>query len=317
MVERIFCKRTGKLAHYGCFETIKRKVPKDKVFEICSLHKKLRIKKEKIEIYYRVEDKYKLKNGKHDLIKALKEKFIREQVLTESNLPDSDGSGDPQKLSKLIYQVKKSIERHILKKIIFYRLKTMNKLHDEIKDLFLEGKVLNNKVLEELIKKHHLYGEYFKEIYGDPKKIIKEYSKSYSEEIRKMPPEEIKPLRLFKEQRSSVKRRIRERPKPFEFNESHVSAAREEGILSKREYLVLIYRYNLGGQRGTNSLRLVANWLGISHTAVRNNEIRALKKMKDHMEEIKEIVSLAEKQQRRDITPEEYKKKFGYYPLDK
>ena len=269
-----------------------------------------------------MEDKYKLKNGKHDLKKALKEKFIREQVLTESNLSDSDSSGDPQKLSKLIYLVKKSIGRHILK-IIFYRLKTMNKLHDEIKDLTLEGKVLNNKVLEKLIEKHHLYGEYFKEIYGDPKKIIKEYSKSYSEEIRKMPPEEIKPLRLFKEeikllkeQRSSMKRRIRERPKPFEFNESHVSADREEGILNKREYLVLIYRYNLGGQRGTNSLRLVANWLGISHTAVRNNEIRALKKMKDHMEEIKEIVSLAEKQQRRDITQEEYEKKFGYPPLD-
>lgn len=311
-IEKVFCERSGKLAHYGCLVFIKRQVPKNRIFETCSFHKKPKTKKEKI--YYRVENKYKLKDGRHDLGKALKEKFIRKQAPWESHEPDPDDDGDPQKLSKLFYQAKKSIKKRIEKEY-FPKAHTFNRLNDKIENLILEGMDLNDKVSRELQRSCSMYGG-FKKIYGDPKKIIEEKWKKASEEVRAqteaLTPEQMTHLRLFKKQQLLKGRRTIKRPKPFdEFSISMVLAAKEKEIITREEARILNYRYGLEGQ-GTKSLSMIAGLIGVSHTTVRNIENKALKKMKEHMEEIKKYIPIKESIGR-DITEEEYKRRFGYY----
>ena len=203
-----------------------------------------------------------------------------------------------------------SKEKQILNNI-FYRPKTMIRLRDKIENFILEGKDLNNKVSRELQRNCHLYEE-FKKVYGDPKKIIEEEWKKTSEDLNRMTPEEISSLRFFKEQQSSEEKRIKEGPKPFdEFNMSLVLAAKINKLISRKEALILKYRYNLEGHR-INSLRLVAGWLGVSHTTVRNAEKRALKRIQGETSFLKCV--RVKKPQRKEMSKEEYKRRFGYYP---
>lgn len=194
---------------------------------------------------------------------------------------------------------------------IFYRPKTMIRLRDEIENLILEGKDLNNEVIRELQRNCHLYGD-FKKVYGEPKKIIEEQWKETTEDLNRMTPEEISSLRFFKDQQSSKEKRIKEGPKPFdEFNMSLVLAAKINKLISRKEALVLKYRYNLEGHR-INSLSLVAGWLEVSHNTVRNYEKRALKKIQEKASFLKFV--RVKEPQRKEMSKAEYKRRFGYYP---
>lgn len=187
----------------------------------------------------------------------------------------------------------------------------MIRLKDEIENLILEDKDLNNEVSRELQRNCHLYEE-FKKVYGDPKKIIEEEWKQTEKDLKRMTPEELSSLRFFKEQQSSKETRIKEGPKPFdEFNMSLVLAAKINKLISRKEALILKYRYNSEGHR-INSLRLVAGWLGVSHTTVKNFEKRALKKIQEKVSSLKYIK--VKRRQRKETSKEEYKRQFGYYP---
>ena len=299
MVEREFCKRTDKLAHNRCIEKIIRRVPKDKVFELCEFHKKLRTKKENIEIYRIMEDKYKAKNGKYKIKEALRCKFIAKKICEDPNEPYLE---DYQKLGRLLYRVKRQKEKQILKEI-FPRPRTINRLCDEIENLIIQGEHWNKKTLRKLQRSCHLY--------GDDKEKIEEDWKRISEDFKGITPEQISQLRLFKKHQPLKGRRTIKRPKPFdEFNIYLVLTAKKKGIINGREARILKYRYNLEDQ-GIKSLRLIAGWLGISHTSVRNIENRALKKLQKNKNELMVDIN---KPKRREATKEEYKRRYGYYP---
>lgn len=295
MVEREFCKRNDKLANNGCIEKVRRVVPKDEIFKVCEFHKKLKIKKENLKVFLIVENKYKLENGSYDLKGALESKFIRKQVPTEPNMPDENDSGDREKLSKLLYRIKKQKEKRILKEI-FPRPRTINRLCDEIENLIIQGEHWNKKTLRKLQRICHLY--------GDDKEEIEKYWNRISKDFKGMTPEQISQLRLFKKQQPLKGRRTIKRLKPFdEFNIYLVLTAKKKGIINGREARILKYRYNLEDQ-GTKSLRLIAGWLGISHTSVRNIEKRAIKKLQKNKNELMVDIN---KPKRREATKEEYK----------
>lgn len=213
---------------------------------------------------------------------------------------------------KKMEKSKKSTEKQILKRIN-YRPLTMDRLKNEIENLILEGKDLNNKISREIQRKCHLYGK-IKEIYGEPKKIIEETWKSVSEDLKKRTPKEVNHLRLLKKQFSLIKKRSIIGPKPFdEFNESIVLAAEINETINRKEALILKYRYNSEGYR-ISSLKLVAGWFGISHTTVMNIEKRALKKIQEEFKLLKLIT--VRSPERKEMSKAEYKRRFGYYPLD-
>jgi hypothetical protein len=286
--------------------------------------KKSKIKKENEEkIFQIMEDKYKLENGKYAIKKALDEcEFIRKLISSHPN-ESSDAKihnlEDHIKLSKLLYRIKKSKEKQkkaeekqILKRI-FYRTKTLNQLYEDIESKILNGEMINNKNYRELIRERHLYGD-IKKIYGDPKNIIKEYWNRVIKDLKRMTPKEIEGLKFLKKQQSIKMRVKKEGPNPFdEFNMDLVLAARLTETINKKEALILKYRYNLKGHR-INSLKLIAGWLGVSHTTVRNIEKRALKKIQENKDKLK-LISVR-KPERKEISREEYKRRFGYYPLD-
>ena len=69
------------------------------------------------------------------------------------------------------------------------------------------------------------------------------------------------------------------RKKPQWLNCNMLSRLLENGTLNEREARVLKYRYGLD-DLGCHSLRAIANWLGVSHTTVKNIEDNASEKLK-------------------------------------
>lgn len=300
--EREFCVRTGQLAHTGCLKKNTKIVPKDRFYELCEFHKKLKISKKNYKIYQIMENKFKGEDGKYNLNKALEEcEFIRKKICEDPKDPSVE---DKTRLGRLLYRVKKQLEKRLLKEL-FPKIQTINRLSEEMENLIINDESLNKHTFRTLQRKYGLY--------GDNKDKIKKYWERKSEDINVFTFEGINQLRLFKKQTPPESRRKIERRRPFaEFNLSFVLAAKEKGIINSREVNILKYRYGLDGQ-GVKSLRLISGWRGISHTTVRNIETKALKKIKDQIEEIKKKVQV-NKHRRREISKEEYKEKFGYYP---
>jgi len=265
----------------------------------------MKMPKKNLEISRIMDNKYKRENGKYNIKKALDEcEFIRNSISDKPNEPlyaRENNLEDQLRLQKLLAQVKKSIEKKIVKEC-FPRIKPYNRLSNGIENLIVQGE-WNKKNIMELKKSCHLYGD-------EGREVTKEFHERISKALK---PKVISQLRLFKKQQPLKGRRTIKRPKPFDkFSISLVLAAKEKEIITGEEARILNYRYGLDDQ-GIRSLRLIEGWLGISHTSVRNIEIKALKKMKEHIREIEKSTPIKEPIGR-DITKEEYKRRFGHYP---
>lgn len=290
-----------------------------------------------IELYkfmiYRIMQKYRIKNEGN----FLKGEVVYDHQTARKENPFVSyfyrGKKSSKRLAGMLWKIEGQIEEGYLRildpknhpkgyiraKEIFGNVKgkrSFNNLWDEIEDLILN---------EEDPKRH---SRRLQRKFHKPKEMIFEKEKGVpgskslidviSEPFNKMDPEE---FRREKELNKSLKsqkpleaRRIKERPKPFDkFNVSLVLAAKEKKIIDNREFRVLKFRYNLECQ-GTKSLRLIAGWLGISHTTVRNIENRAIKKLEENINLLKKIS--VKKLNRQETTKEKYKKMYGYYPLD-
>jgi len=343
-VKKKFCKLTEGLAHKDCPDNcpkkITKEISKDRIRILERYESQINLKKEQRDnlYFFWVMDegfkseplKYKdikyFEIGEYDEKKAMKEcAFIRMKFADELDNPDPEGEGDIMKLRDCLRQMRKrkeegrfvkrinpkpisEIEAYPFGKEFFGSDIKFKRLKDEIEDLIAKDVNKNNKTLRELRKNYHLYKKDENkdfDIVGTLWDWIKK-DKKFIKQERKV-------NRLFKKQQPLKGRRTIKRPKPFdEFSISLVLAAKEKEIITGEEARILKYRYNLEGN-GIRSLRLIAGWLGISHTNVRNIEIKALKKMKEHIREIKKSIPIKEPIGR-DITEEEYKRRYGHYP---
>lgn len=284
-VEREFCKRTGKLAHNGCLEREKKLVPKDKVFEACDFHKKLKISSINLEIFLIMENEYKRENGKYEIKRALDEnKFIRKAIsdYPEDPFAQLHDLEDQGKLERLLSRVNKYKKKRIIKEF-FGSGKMFSRLCDEIRTLIEKGVNLDEKIEGELRSKLRLYKKYEDKDWN----IIKDFWEwVFKEEYEGKTDDEIRQLseirKLLREQKPLEWKKKIDKQKPFKFEMSDLINASSRKVLDEREVRILIYRYSLNGE-GTRTLKLIAGWLGISPTIVRNIEFKALRKLQAYL----------------------------------
>jgi len=282
--EKKFCKLTRGFTHEDCPDDCPHKVIKKIPENNVPTEYKLRTDRDNLYIYWVMERAFKLEDEKYEIKRAMEEcKFIK-----------LAGYIKDKTLRKLLTRVGNSLAKNAVKvidpepksEIEAYRIykefygdishETHNTLCSKIRDLMIiEGKKWNKEISRVLQKASHLSGE--------DKKIIKYWwDWIRSEEYEKMSRNEIDLLREIKKIRGPLKGvRNEERKKPFKFNKYDLSSALKKEIIDTREYMILECRFNLDG-KGIRSLRLIAGWLKVSHTTVRNIEIKALKKMQDY-----------------------------------
>ncbi len=309
MKVEIFCKLTGKLAHSGCLQVIEKQVPKNKIFEICDCNSKSRNKREIQQIISKIKNKDKKEDGTHNHTEALKENGSIKKKFPISH----------DEIAKVVYRAKKSLEKRIVKE---YFPPNQSKLFNEMGNLILNGSVWNKATRRILQRKCNLYDSSGLKLLDSPETKecwiwLNRYIFKGMNEVEK---DQI--IQLNKNQISSNRTIHYVKPKPFDFVWQQVLSLQkketiidgikvEEGLLDSREIQVLRHRFSLTGC-GTKSLRYVSNLLGISHTAVRNIEIRALKKLKAYLKNHKpEIIKESTGQ---EISLKEYKAKFGHPP---
>ncbi len=306
-VKKKFCKLTEGLAHKDCPDNCPKKIikeiSKDRIRILERYESQINLKKEQRDnlYFFWVMDEgfksepLKYKDGKYfeieeyDEKKAMKEcTFIRMKFADEPDNPNPEGEGDIMKLRDCLRQMRKrkkegrfvtqiepkpisEIEAYPSSKEIFGSDITYNHLKNKIENLIALNINWNNKILRDLQNKYSRYKKKDIEAVWD----FVEKDKEFIKQTRKL-------NRLFSEHQFLKGKRTKEIKKPFKFNMSQVLIARKMKIISPEEARVLRFRYNLEGQ-GTKSLRLIAGWLEVSHTTVRNIENMALKKMKEHI----------------------------------
>lgn len=344
MIEAKVCKITRGLAHEDCPDDCQTKERKELPLNRISKKYKLKMPIDNLYVHWVMESGFKSRDGKYDVERALdKCKFISKKFSIAANPEDSGNPFAEDPYSESDYEKIDISERHnimelrkCINRINGYKkegafvfpiepkpvsvieaylpskeffgsdIKSKN-LNTKIKNLIASGVNKNNKILGKLRKDHHL-----KKNKDENLDIVNsqwdwiEKDKKFIKQTRELD-------RLFSEQQPLKGRKTIKRPKPFdEFSISLVLAAKEKEIITGEEAGILKYRYGLEDQE-VKSLRLIAGWLGISHTNVRNIEIKALKKMKEHIGEIKKSTPIKEPMGR-DITEEEYKRRFGHDP---
>jgi len=312
-----FCKLTEGLAHKdcpdNCAKKITKEISKDRIRILERYKSQINLKKEQRDNLYffwimeegfkseslKYKDEQYFEIAEYDEKKAMKEcEFIRMKFADEPDDPDPEGKGDIMKLRDCLKQMRKrkeegrfsplikpkpisEIEAYLPSKEYFGSDIKFKNLRNKIENLIAMGVEPNNEILNKLRKNHCLYlKEEYKnfDIVADLWDSI-EKEKEYIGQTREF-------NRSFTEQQALKGKRTKERQKPFKLNMFQVKAAQKMGIINKREARILKYRFNLEGN-GTKSLYSIARWLGMSHTNVRNIEIKALKKMQAHMGQIK------------------------------
>jgi len=300
IIEKKFCKLTRGFAHESCPNDCPEKVTIKVARNELSKEYKLRISIDRLYVYWVMERGFKSEDGKYAIKKALDKCDVIRQAVAKrrTELNCFQENYEHRILKKLLKQVKNSLEKsavEVLKKrtidpetkseIETYRSSReffidisnvkFNRLCEKIKDLIiLDGKKWNEEISTELSDKFHLY--------GNDKEIIKYFWDIQLEEYEEMSRDEIEQLREINKNRSPSKgAQKKEKEKPFKFNRHNLLLALEKEIINKREARVLKYRFGLDGG-GTRSLKLIAGWLGKSHTTIRNIEKGALQKMEDY-----------------------------------